>query len=83
MILETEGVEPRCEKRLGGGGVHGRHAPVREIFEFLGLGNAILEVVWSSFKRITEVRLLFNYHYINNSAWKQEKSIFRDYQVSF
>ena len=20
MILETEGVEPRCEKRLGGGG---------------------------------------------------------------
>ena len=57
MILETEGVEARCEKRLGGSS----GMLPRVIFE-LGLGNAIssiLEVVLSSFKRITEVRLLF------------------------
>ena len=54
-ILEAEGVKPTCERRLG---VHGRHALPWGNFEFVDHGNAnssILEVVLSSFKRITDV----------------------------
>ena len=40
-------------------------------------------VVLSSFKRITEVTVVYysDYHYIHNSVCKQEKYIFRDYQI--
>ena len=53
IILEMEGVEARCDFWIF------------EIFEFLGLGNAISSIL--------KLDYYFDYYNMHNSVWKQQK----------